>query len=211
LQMEQAQALERERSRIARDLHDDLGASLTEIGLLSAVAQRPSVSPERARQHFEDITNKVRGLVETLDEIVWAVNPLNDTVTSLGDYFCEYAQRILQLTPIRCRLDLASDLPACPLDPDRRHNLFLAFHEALNNVIRHSGAKEVLIRITVESVRLLVSVTDDGCGFDVQPAAPLRGEGLRSMRHRLEQIGGVFSLTSRAGQGTTIEFQVPLK
>ena len=209
--MEQTQALERERSRIARDLHDDLGASLTEIGLLSAVAQRPSVTPERARNHLEDITNKVRRLVETLDEIVWAVNPLNDTVTSLGDYFCEYARRILQLTPIRCRLDLASDLPARPLDPDRRHNLFLAFHEALNNVIRHSGAREVLIRITAENGRLLVSVADDGCGFDAPPAAPLNGEGLKSMRHRLEQMGGTFSLTSQAGRGTTIQFVIPLK
>lgn len=210
VKLEQAQALERERSRIARDLHDDLGASLTEIGLLSAVAQRPSVSPERARDYLEDITNKVRGLVETLDEIVWAVNPLNDTVTSLGDYFCEYAQRILQLTPIRCRFDLASDLPDFPLDPDRRHNLFLAFNEALNNVIRHSGAKEVLIRIAAEKGHLLVVVSDDGCGFDQPPSATLKGEGLRSMRHRLEQIGGTFSLTSQAGQGTTIQFAIPV-
>jgi signal transduction histidine kinase/ligand-binding sensor domain-containing protein len=211
LMMEQAQALERERSRIARDLHDDLGASLTEIGLMSAVALRPSVSAERARNYLEDITRKVRGLVETLDEIVWAVNPRNDNVTSLGDYFCECAQRILQLTPIRCRLDLARDLPDCPLDPDRRHTLFLAFSEALNNVIRHSGAGEVRIRIWVEKGHLLVSVADDGCGFEGQPPDSLTGEGLRSMRHRVEQMGGRFTLTSRAGQGTTIQFDVPLK
>ncbi len=209
LKLEREQALERERSRIAHDLHDDLGAALTEVGLLSAVAGRPAVSPERARHYLGEITEKVRVMVDTLDEIVWAINPRNDTVNSLGDYFCECAQRLLKLTPVQCRLDLSPNLPAHPLDPDRRHNLFLAFSEALNNVIRHSGATEVLVRIAVESGRLVVSVADNGSGLKAGP--PSSGaEGLNSMRRRLERMGGKCEITGRSGQGTTVRFIVPL-
>lgn len=209
LQLEREQALERERSRIAHDLHDDLGAALTEVGLLSAVAQRPAVTPERARHYLGEITEKIRAMVDTLDEIVWAINPRNDTVTSLGDYFCECAQRLLKLTPIRCRLDLSPNLPAHPLDPERRHNLFLAFNEALNNVIRHSGASEAAVRIVVESGRLIVSVEDNGSGLKDSPASS-GAEGLNSMRRRLERMGGKCEISSRGGQGTTVRFIVPL-
>lgn len=209
LKLERQRELERERSRIAHDLHDDLGAALTEIGLLSAVAQRPTVSPERARHYLGEVSEKVRRMVDTLDEIVWAINPRNDTVTSLGDYFCECAQRMLKLTTIRCRLDLSPDLPAHPLDPDRRHNLFLAFNEALNNVIRHSGATEVLIRIAGEQGGLMVSVTDNGRGLAKGPLSE-GAEGLKSMRRRLERMGGRCEIESRDGQGTTVRFIVPL-
>ena len=210
LELERQQALDRERSRIAHDLHDDLGAALTEIGLLSAVAQRPSVSPERARKYLGDVTEKIRVMVDTLDEIVWAINPRNDTVNSLGNYFCECAQRMLQHTTISCRLDLSPDLPSHPLDPDRRHNLFLAFNEALNNVIRHSGGTEARIRIAAEKGGLVVAVEDNGCGLpegEVSEGA----EGLKSMRHRLERMGGHCEISSRAGQGTSVRFSVPLE
>lgn len=210
IELEREQSLDRERSRIAHDLHDDLGAALTEIGLLGAVAQRPAVTPDRAQHYLGEITEKVRMMVDTLDEIVWAINPRNDTVTSLGDYFCEYAQRILHLASIRCRLDLAPTLPIHPLDPNRRHNLFLAFNEALNNGIRHSGATEVLIRITGECGCLVVSVEDNGCGLS--KGALLEGaEGLKSMRRRLERMGGRCEIEGRDGQGTTVRFIVPLE
>lgn len=209
LELERQGALERERSRIAHDLHDDLGAALTEIGLLSAVAQRSTVTQERARHYLGEVSDKVRRMVDTLDEIVWAINPRNDTVTSLGDYFCECAQRILKLTSIRCRLDLSPDLPAHPLDPDRRHNLFLAFSEALNNVIRHSGATEVLLRIEGTPSRLVVSVEDNGRGL-VKGQVSEGAEGLKSMSRRLERMGGRCEIEGREGQGTTVRFRVPL-
>lgn len=210
LELERQGALERERARIAHDLHDDLGAALTEIGLLSAVAQRPAVTPERARHYLGEIGEKIRRMVDTLDEIVWAINPRNDTVTSLGDYFCECAQRMLKLTPIRCRLDLAPDLPDHPLDPDRRHNLFLAFNEALNNVIRHSGAEEALIRIAGERGQLVVEVGDNGRGLGREPVSE-GAEGLKSMRRRLERMGGRCEVGGRDGGGTTVRFIVPLE
>jgi signal transduction histidine kinase/ligand-binding sensor domain-containing protein len=209
LELEREGALDRERSRIAHDLHDDLGAALTEIGLLSAVAQRSTVTQERARNYLGEISDKVRRMVDTLDEIVWAINPRNDTVTSLGDYFCECAQRILKLTTIRCRLDLSPDLPAHPLDPDRRHNLFLAFSEALNNVIRHSAATEVLIRIEGAPDHLVVSVKDNGRGLS-KGLVSEGAEGLKSMRRRLKRMGGRCEIEGRDGEGTTVRFWVPL-
>jgi signal transduction histidine kinase len=210
IELEREQSLERERSRIAHDLHDDLGASLTEIGLLGAVAQRPAVTPERARHYLGEITEKARMMVDTLDEIVWAINPRNDTVTSLGNYFCEYAQRMLQLTSIRCRLDLADSLPAHALDPERRHHLFLAFSEALNNVVRHSGATEVLIRIAGDPGALRVSVEDNGRGLPAELHAE-GAEGLRSMKRRLERMGGCCKIEGRDGCGTKVRFIVPLE
>lgn len=210
LAMEQEQALLRERTRIAQDLHDELGASLTEVGLLSAVAQRPAVSPERARDHLGDIAAKIRAMVEKLDEIVWAVNPRNDSVVSLANYSCEYAQRFLQHTPIACRLDLDGAIPDRPLAPEQRHNLFLAFSEALNNVVRHSGASEVQVGVAMERGSVVVTVADNGRGLPGEPRAE-GADGLAGMQRRLAAMGGRCEVRSGPGKGVTVRLVMPVR
>ena len=207
--LEREAMVERERARVAQDLHDDLGSGLTEIGLMASLAQRQNLPPERVHQHLRQVTDKAREMVTALDEIVWAVNPRHDSVISLSHYLCEYAQRFLELTPIRCRLEVPRDLPDRPLKSDQRHNLFLAFKEALTNVVRHSHAAETRVKISAEDNVLTVVVEDDGRG--VADLANHQGaDGLTNMQQRLEQIGGRCEIQSQPNQGTQVRFILPL-
>ena len=222
--LEQQRALERERTRIAQDLHDDLGAGLVEINFGSELAQDPALRPEEVREHTREIGTRAREMVTALDEIVWAVNPKHDDVSSLVTYFCQFAQHFLKATPggtgeaaaarrspVQCQLDVARDLPAAPLNAEQRHSLFLAFKEALSNVVQHAGATELRLTIAVGDGQLVISVRDNGRGFD--PAAPRErrtADGLGNMQRRLQQLGGRCEFASRPGEGTTVSFHVPL-
>jgi signal transduction histidine kinase len=143
----QREAALEERTRIARDLHDDLGASLTRISFLSGFAQKGQHGPEEVREHLHEISDSSQEAFQALDEIVWVVNPKNDTLENLNNYICHFAAHFFRGTPTRCRFDLASNLPDCPLPTETRNNLFLAVKEALNNVRKHSGATEVVVRV----------------------------------------------------------------
>ncbi|HOX00736.1 MAG TPA: ATP-binding protein [Candidatus Paceibacterota bacterium] len=207
--VEQQRAIERERSRLARDLHDDLGGGLTEISMLGSLASDPGLDPGRKSGFLQQLTERARQLVTTLDAIVWAVNPKYDTVSSLAGYFSLYAQRFLGLASLECRLEISDALPGSPVESTVRHSLFLALKEALNNVVRHARATEVRLRIAVEGGDLIVSVADNGCGLD---NAPLAGgmQGLSNMRARMAALGGQCQIHSAPGQGATVSFHLPL-
>jgi signal transduction histidine kinase len=148
-------------------------------------------------------------MVASLDEIVWAVNPANDSLPHLATYFCQFAEEFLRPTSIRCRLDVADSLPMLPLTSEVRHNLYLAVREALNNVVKHSRATEVWLRIHSEEGALRIALEDNGCGFEAGSAAET-GEGLANLRRRLEKIGGHFEYDSKPGAGTTCRIWLPL-
>lgn len=209
--LQQREALERERARIARDLHDDLGAGLVEISFGSALAQNADLSHEEVREHAREIGGRAKELVTALDEIVWAVNPKHDNVASLASYFCQYAQHFLKATSVRCHLEVAKDLPARPLNTEQRHSLFLAFKEALSNVVRHAGASDLVLAISATGRLLSVAVRDNGRGIPADTQGEELGtDGLGNMERRLRQLGGGCRLTSKPGQGTTVLFEVPL-
>lgn len=208
LALAQRHALERERARIAQDLHDDLGAGLAQIGFASAMAQNPAMPPEAGHQLLGEIGNRSRDLVRALDEIVWAINPKNDSVRSLSSYFCQFVQGFLKNTTMSCRLELADDLPATPLNTEQRHNLFLAFEEAVHNAVRHSGGSVLSLSIWVEHDILRVVVADNGHG--IQGEAPPDADGLTGMRRRLETLGGWCDIAPGAGGGTQVRFRLPL-
>jgi len=199
--LEQQNALARERARIAADMHDELGSRLTRIGLLGELARRDAVRPEQMARHLDHITHQSRELAKSLDEIVWTVNPRNDTLDRLAAYIVHYTEEFLDAAPIRCRLDVPADLPALPLTAERRHNLFLAFKEALNNVAKHSGATEVEVRLAVHPPWIELSVADNGRGF-AKPSSD--GDGLLNMKARLADVGGEFVLTASPGGGTLV-------
>ena len=206
-QVEGERALERDRIRIARDLHDELGVGLTEIGLLGdLVMAGAGNTPEQAGK----ISARARELVSALDEIVWAVNPANDNSLSLGDYFSRYAQTLLQRAGLHCQIDVSPMSANARISAESRHHLFLAFKEALNNTLTHARAKGVTIRIALESGLLTISVADDGCGMS-QPAGEANANGLRNMRERLQNLGGRCEVESGLGRGTTIVFSLPVK
>ncbi|MCX6895300.1 MAG: sensor histidine kinase, partial [Verrucomicrobia bacterium] len=204
--LEWQQVVERERARIARDIHDDLGTSLTRISMLSASAGRPD--------DLREISGIARNMTLAMDEIVWAVAPENDSLDSLANYLSGYAQELLSSAGIRCRLDLPVELPAWNLSAEWRHNVFLAFKEALNNILKHANATEVQIKLAVESSRFELSLTDNGKGFETSPPgnqspAARVGHGLTNMPKRLEKLGGKCAIESAAGKGTTVRLTVP--
>lgn len=207
--LETQHEIERERSRIARDLHDDLGAGLTEIGLLGGLLQDPSRLPAHKQEALDRIVNRCRDLVMALDEIVWAVNPRNDSVNSLGGYLCRYAQGFLEPTEIRCRLEMHEAEIDRPLTSEQRHNLFLAFEEALTNVVRHSGATEVRVKILVDHKNCLrIGIEDNGRGLAT--IVKDDADGLINLRQRMARIAGQCEIVNRAGGGVSVSLSLPL-
>ena len=206
----QQHALERERARIAQDLHDDLGTTLTQIDLLGALASRPGMPLAETLEQVGLIQTKSREMVTALDEIVWAVNPRNDSLRALTTYLCNFAEDFLSKTSIRCRLDVADEVPESALKSEVRHSLFLAFKEALNNVVRHSRASEVWLGFKVEGRLATLTVQDNGQGFDANSGPSSSGNGLHNMQARMSQIGGHCALHTKPETGTAIEFTFPL-
>ena len=151
--LEHQQAMEQERARIAQDLHDELGAGMTEISMLAARAKFPSAPEEKRAVYLEQMGGKARAMVAALDEIVWAMNPKHDSVASLVSYFCLYAERFLGLANIAWRLEAPPEPPNHPVKSGPRHELFLAFKEALTNIVRHSNATEVRLGFQLENGR----------------------------------------------------------
>lgn len=201
--------IEQERARVAHDLHDDLGAGLTEVNMLSSLVKSSATSAEEKKRYLDDLTETARRMVTSLDEIVWAVNPRNDTIASLASYFGSYAQRLLELASVSCGLDVAEDLPEYPLDPKFRQEIFLAFKEALTNVVRHAQATQVWLRISVRNDHLLVELADNGQGFNLS-GRKTGDDGLANIAERLKSLGGECAIVSDLQKGTTVRFQAPL-
>jgi signal transduction histidine kinase len=206
---ERRHAIEQERARVAHDLHDDLGAGLMELNMLSSLVKSPTTSAGEKDCYLDDLTETARRLVTSLDEIVWAVNPRNDTIASLASYFGAYAERLLNLASVSCGLDVAEDLPDHPLDTKFRQQIFMAFKEALNNVVRHARATQVWLRINVREGWLTVELADNGQGFDLNERRS-GDDGLDNIRERLKSLGGECDIESHPQQGTTLRLCAPL-
>lgn len=203
-QLERRQVVERERARIAKDIHDDLGASLTLIAVLGDLAQK-----EKTSERIGKISGTARDAVKSLDEIVWAVNPRNDTLSHLVDYTGQFATDYLRDAGIRCLLDVPDQMPAREVPANVRHNVFLVVKEALQNIVKHAHATEVWLHVSAGENGLKLTVEDNGCGFEQAPENAW-ADGLRNMRQRLTEIGGECQIQSNVGQGTTIAVQLPL-
>ncbi|HTR43694.1 MAG TPA: two-component regulator propeller domain-containing protein [Pseudomonadales bacterium] len=206
--LEKEAALDRERMRIAKDLHDDLGTQLTKMVLLSGLAQRDLASSEKTTEHLKKLSAAAQQVINSLDETVWAVNPRNNTLPNLINYIGYFAVEFMKTAEIHCTVDLPERPPNCAIPAAVRHNLFLAVKEALNNVVRHANAGTVKLRITATEQLLEITIEDDGCGFEKVPADN-GADGLYNMRHRIEEIGGTFQLKSEPRLGTTIVFTSP--
>jgi ligand-binding sensor domain-containing protein/signal transduction histidine kinase len=211
--MEKQHAIERDRARIAKDIHDDVGAGLTQITLLTELARR---DPEQTTANLERITQSARKLTKAMDEIVWAVDPQHDTVAGLMDYISAYAEDYLLVADVRCRMDMPVELPLTRVDAELRYNLFLALKEVLNNIVKHAKATEVWLRLRLAPGRLTLEIEDNGQGLH-SPASTASaerlssGSGLGNLEKRLSAVGGRCEIHSPAGQGTRVELTVFLK
>jgi ligand-binding sensor domain-containing protein/signal transduction histidine kinase len=214
----QQQAMEKERMRIARNMHDDLGSKLARISLLSELVLGGKEPPGES---LRSIASTSRTLLQTLDEIVWAVDPQNDTLENAAAYLGYYGNEYFRDTGLLLELKIPTALPHFPLSSETRHNLFLAFEEALGNVLKHSRASQVSIEMRLDSSTFTIAIRDNGRGFspDVAAAAPARspgngskrkGHGLQNMKNRLTEIGGGCRIESSPGHGAAVTLHLPL-
>lgn len=206
--LQQQSAIADERARIAKDLHDGLGADLTRLTLLADLASGESAAG--VGEHARKLSQTSRAAARELKELIWVANPAHDTVESLVARIGQTAEDFLGDARIRCRLDFASQLPSDALSLDQRRNLLLVVREALNNIIKHATATEVRIRAGTSGGALQLAIADNGRGFDLATARA-GGLGLTSMKRRVESSGGQFEITSHPGGGTEIRITLQLE
>ena len=206
------QAMEQERIRIARDLHDELGSSLTYISMaITDLGQAQNASAGALTAKAEKISAFAVGTARTLDEIIWAINPRNDSLRSLLEYLTQYTREIFENTSIRCRFQIPENLSEAQLPPDLRHNLFLVVKEALNNALKYSQATEISLQARQDREQFEICLKDNGKGFNLAELPPTQQtKGLQNMRHRMESLGGRFTLETGPGQGTTLKLTMRL-
>jgi signal transduction histidine kinase len=207
--MRHQRALEDERARISRDMHDEVGASLTEIAILSELAVRRDSPNGTRRGELEKIAGRSRAMLDAIGEIIWALNPEHDPPDHLASYLREYAATFLENTGHRGELSFETSPAAGPLTSDFRRNVFLILKEALANVAKHAQARSVRIDLDLDDERLTLMIADDGVGFARDSVAGAR-HGLGNLERRANALGGSVSIEPAPAGGTCVRLDVPL-
>jgi len=205
--VERQHLIEQERMRVAQDLHDELGATITEVSMLGSLARTPSLPAESKDRYLDQLTTVSRSLVATLDEIVWAVNPRRDSLLDLILRMRSFANEVLAGRQIEFQFVAPDRELTQKLGAELRRDVFLIFKESLNNAVRHSNCTHVMIELRLDQYSLTLVVSDDGCGFAASGSS--EGHGLVSMQRRAKALGGELKLQSLAGEGTKVSFSVP--
>jgi len=208
--LEQQQMLESERKRIARDIHDDVGASLTRISMLSEMLKINISDPVKLKELLDQIFDTNREVKQEMTHIIWALNFKKDSLEGLIAYIRRFAFDFLEMTHVQCVFDFPEELPEIDLSVEFRRNIFLCLREALNNAVKHSGAKKIYISLKTIENGFVILVKDDGIGFDPDKQ-DIPCNGLVNMKKRLNDIGGTCSVLSKPGDGTEIELLIPTK
>lgn len=202
-------ALERMRTRISTDLHDDLGSSLSRISILSELARRRAGEDPEGTRLVTDIGETAREMMDAVGESIWAIDPKRDDLRSLATRIRRFAGDVLESRGVTWSLQAPPDAEQVKLSPVERRQLYLIFKEALHNVARHSGATSVVMSLSVSGRRLTAMIRDDGRGFD-EPAEGDTRHGLGSMTSRAADLKGRLTIESASGRGTEIRLEVPL-
>jgi signal transduction histidine kinase len=206
--LERENALAAERSRIAKDLHDVVGANLTAIATHLELA-RQTATPAAPCAPIDRARAVVAETARTMSEIIWSTDPRQDTLEATANYLCRYADDFLEPAGIRCRFELPPLLPPLTLAAQLRHQLLLTAREALTNVVKHAHATEVRLRFAFESGRLKLEISDNGRGLPATPS-PGEGNGLSNMRRRIESVGGQVAIERPTGGGWEVKIELPL-
>lgn len=196
--------LERERSRISQDMHDDVGASLTRISILSELAKNNADKADETKQWLSQISDTSRGVMEEMSQIIWALNPKNDTLAGLVAYIRRFANEYLETASVRCTFDLPEAELNLALRVEVRRNIYLVVREALHNVVKHAAATEVGISMKLNKYEIIITIKDNGKGFN-PGNLEFPGNGLINMKRRLSDINGEFRVRSKVGEGTELE------
>jgi signal transduction histidine kinase len=207
--LEQRNAIDRERLRISQDMHDEIGASLTQISILSEIIKQQKGSREENMKLIEQISGISGDVVDEMSDIIWAMNPKNDNLASFASYLRHHASEYLSVAGIGSRFLFPEDVPPVPMTSEQRRNIFLVVKEALHNILKHSQAQHAVVSLGWNGSLLEISVEDDGRGFPAESSGNL-GNGLTNMRRRTEELGGTFLLESDPGKGTRLRISVIL-
>jgi signal transduction histidine kinase/ligand-binding sensor domain-containing protein len=201
--------VERVRARIATDLHDDIGASLSQIAILSEVARQRSDDFASTSHRLSQIADTSRGLVDAMSDIVWAIDPQRDSLADLTHRMRRFAADTLESRDIRFTFDAPDGHQHVRLGADLRREVFLILKESVTNIVRHSACTAASIAFSVDAHMLRLRIEDDGRGFALD--APVEGNGLRSMRRRVTALGGQLAIDSAPGRGTVVRLELRLK
>jgi len=208
-QLEQRELMEKERNRIARDMHDDIGSELSKISitcehLKNQFSTRPDVISD-----IEVIKESTVSIVNNIGNIIWALNPINNTLESLLGYLREYTFEFLELHRLPVVFNIPGSTDNRIIAHEVRTHFFMVVKEILHNIVKHAAANKVEINITVVSSRLCCSIQDDGAGFLIGQANRF-GNGLRNMKQRITETGGILIIDAAPGKGTSIELEIPV-
>lgn len=206
-EFEKERAVAGERARIAHDIHDELGSSLTKISKLAEAMEQQSETQKNTVILSKSISLAARDTIQTMDEIVWALNPKNDTLKGIANYLVFFTEDFLRPSGIACCLDVPLRLPHIPVTAEVRHNLFMVVKEALNNAVKHAKAQEIRFSLNYTNSKLTVEIADNGRGFCIEQNTVV-GHGLENMQKRMSGIGGKFHLICALTQGTTVRLEV---
>jgi signal transduction histidine kinase/ligand-binding sensor domain-containing protein len=208
LRLEKDQAIEKERNRISKDMHDDLGSGLTKIAIMSEVVKKQIHEPEKAKQQLENISATSRELVDNLQDIIWILNPKNDTLENLAAYIREYTLKFFEPFGVEIQFHYPENFSHIQLSEETRRNIFLTVKEIFNNIAKHAWCNTVQVTIIYSSTEINLTIKDDGKGFDLNNVRQF-GNGLINMQNRIEQIGGKYEIVSEQNKGTKTKIEIP--
>ena len=209
-QLEHQQSLLAERLRISRELHDDMGSTLSSISVYSEVAKNRAAKNENETEVLQKIGNASRELIEKMSDIVWSLNPNNENFEQLKNRMMAFAAMMLTPKGILFEFEIDDKLKSTAIAPEQRKNIFLIYKEAINNIVKYAEATSVKVKVKVKENKLSLVIIDNGVGFDSLSFVEGRGEayngnGLKNMKARAEEIKALFNVSSRINEGVKIE------
>lgn len=210
LRLQKLLHIEKVRNRLARDLHDDMGSTLSTINILSTMAQKMP-DEEKSRQYLGTISRTTHQMMEAMDDIVWSINPVNDNIGKILARMKETAGTVLEPRHIDYRFEVDPSVPELHLPMEPKREIFLIFKEALNNIVKYADCTVVVFNLSKKGGTLTLTITDNGVGFETTATgSAVRGNGLKNMQSRAAGLKGKLSVISAPGEGTTVSLSIPI-
>ena len=200
--LQQALKVEWLRAAISSDLHDEVGASLTSISLFSEMARQSAIPANKKEEYLQRIGERSRESIAQMSDIIWSINPEHDSLPQLLIRMKKYTTDLTEARNIELQWIQSGNFSAIKLGMDRRKNFYLFFKEAVNNAVKHAGAKNIEVSVHVKGQRITMQIVDDGSGFDASQAP--KGNGLKNMKRRAAQLSAATGLDSASGKGTKV-------
>ncbi|HEX8462349.1 MAG TPA: two-component regulator propeller domain-containing protein, partial [Segetibacter sp.] len=201
-------AMEQLRNRVARDLHDDMGSTLSTINILTSMAiNKVNIDIPKTSVYLHKIAEYSEKMMDVMDDIVWSIKPSNDSIHKITARMREFATNVLEAKEIEFEFKIDEEVSDVKLNMEARRDFFLVFKEAVNNAAKYSKASNVLIQVKMQYKKLMLVVKDDGIGFNIAEAD---GNGLGNMQKRAENVNGTVTIQSKQGEGTTVKLVIPI-